>query len=598
MKANSPIEIDGRNLYYMFLAGANKIIENQSNLNKINVFPVPDGDTGTNMASTVRSVIDTLEPERSYKNMADSIAESTLLNARGNSGIIFAQFLYGMSCETGEFHTVTLNHFIESIKSSVKYVYKAVSNPVEGTMLTIIRTWAEFIDANKAKFSDFNQLFLKSKNILEASLEETKTKLEVLRKADVVDAGANAFFIFIQGMIELIKSKNIRNLIGHNQSSINFEELEEQIPQDVKFRYCTEGILKNISLEQEALSEIIQQYGDSVVVAGAKKTSRIHVHTDNPSLLFKELEKYGTITFQKADDMVRQSEAVYKRKAKIALVTDSACDLPAELFDEHQIHLLPLNINFGDNHYLDKVTIKSEQFYERLKNDKDFPKTSQINEISFRNLYSHLASHYDAIIAVHLTEKFSGTFHSSVKAAEKVSNEFGKKIAVIDSKNISGAIGLIVLRIAEAIERGEEFDKVVEKAKDWVSDTKIFVSVKTLKYMVKGGRVSPLKGMLAKLMNVKPIVSMDPDGKSEIFGKTYNQKTNMEKVIKHIKEISQSKKIWNYILLHANNIEGAAWFEREMEILSSKKPIATVNISPVVAASAGIGAASVAFMYE
>ena len=165
MKANSPIEIDGRNLYYMFLAGANKIIENQSNLNKINVFPVPDGDTGTNMASTVRSVIDTLEPERSYKNMADSIAESTLLNARGNSGIIFAQFLYGMSCETGEFHTVTLNHFIESIKSSVKYVYKAVSNPVEGTMLTIIRTWAEFIDANKAKFSDFNQLFLKSKNI-------------------------------------------------------------------------------------------------------------------------------------------------------------------------------------------------------------------------------------------------------------------------------------------------------------------------------------------------------------------------------------------------------------------------------------------------
>ena len=429
-------------------------------------------------------------------------------------------------------------------------------------------------------------------------MEETKTKLEVLRKADVVDAGANAFFIFIQGMIELIKSKNIRNLIGHNQSSINFEELEEQIPQDVKFRYCTEGILKNISLEQEALSEIIQQYGDSVVVAGAKKTSRIHVHTDNPSLLFKELEKYGTITFQKADDMVRQSEAVYKRKAKIALVTDSACDLPAELFDEHQIHLLPLNINFGDNHYLDKVTIKSEQFYERLKNDKDFPKTSQINEISFRNLYSHLASHYDAIIAVHLTEKFSGTFHSSVKAAEKVSNEFGKKIAVIDSKNISGAIGLIVLRIAEAIERGEEFDKVVEKAKDWVSDTKIFVSVKTLKYMVKGGRVSPLKGMLAKLMNVKPIVSMDPDGKSEIFGKTYNQKTNMEKVIKHIKEISQSKKIWNYILLHANNIEGAAWFEREMEILSSKKPIATVNISPVVAASAGIGAASVAFMYE
>ena len=116
--------------------------------------------------------------------------------------------------------------------------------------------------------------------------------------------------------------------------------------------------------------------------------------------------------------------------------------------------------------------------------------------------------------------------------------------------------------------------------------------------MIKGGRVSPLKGMLAKAMNVKPIVSMDADGNSLIFGKTYSQKSNMEKVIKHVREISENKRIWNYILLHANNPDGAAWYGKEMEALSSKKPLATVNISPVIGANAGIGAASVAFMYE
>ena len=102
------IEMDGRNLYYAFIAGARKIIENQVELNRINVFPVKDGDTGTNLAGTVRSVIESLRPHRSYKITADRIAEATLMNARGNSGIIFAQFFYGLSHETGEYKSVTL----------------------------------------------------------------------------------------------------------------------------------------------------------------------------------------------------------------------------------------------------------------------------------------------------------------------------------------------------------------------------------------------------------------------------------------------------------------------------------------------------------
>jgi dihydroxyacetone kinase-like predicted kinase len=136
------VEMDGRRLYYTFIAGARKVLENQVELNKINVFPVSDGDTGTNLASTIRAVIDSLQPHRSYKITADRIAESTLENARGNSGIIFAQFLYGMSSETGNLKTVTMKEFAESIKNSVKYIYDAVANPVEGTMLTVIKDWA------------------------------------------------------------------------------------------------------------------------------------------------------------------------------------------------------------------------------------------------------------------------------------------------------------------------------------------------------------------------------------------------------------------------------------------------------------------------
>ena len=145
---------------------------------------------------------------------------------------------------------------------------------------------------------------------------------------------------------------------------------------------------------------------------------RLHLHTNNPAGLFSELRNTGTLAFQKADDMIRQSEVVYNRKWKIALVTDSTCDLAQELIDNYQINMLPININFGENHYLDKITIQPEQFYTLLKENKDYPKSSQVNEKSFTNLYSHLASHYDSIIAIHLSDKLSGTFNSSQKAAQ------------------------------------------------------------------------------------------------------------------------------------------------------------------------------------
>ncbi len=216
---------------------------------------------------------------------------------------------------------------------------------------------------------------------------------------------------------------------------------------------------------------------------------------------------------------------------------------------------MPININFGENHYLDKVTLQPEQFYNLLSETNDHPKTSQINENTFVNLYSHLASHYDSVIAIHLSDQLSGTFFSSQKAARKISDEFGKPITVLNSRNLSGSLGLIMLRTAQAIESGFSHDEIVSLAEKWIQNTRIFVSVKTLKYMVRGGRVSAAKGLIARILNINPIVSLDETGKAILFDKTFSQKANMEKVMSHIRKINDSKKIWNYIVLHANNIK-------------------------------------------
>jgi len=154
------------------------------------------------------------------------------------------------------------------------------------------------------------------------------------------------------------------------------------------------------------------------------------------------------------------------------------------------------------------------------------------------------------------------------------------------------------LRVAQAIEAGLSHDEIVVQAERWINDTHIFVSVKTLKYMVRGGRVSYIKGFLANLLNINPIVSMDKKGNSFVFGNTFSQKSNMEKVMDHIYTICHDREVSNYIVLHAQNNDAAKWYAQKMNEFTGKTPVAVVNISPVIGSNAGIGTAAIALMFN
>ena len=590
--------INGKFLYYAFIAGGKEILQNQTEINRINVFPVNDNDTGTNLASTVRSVIDNIKPHRSYKTTVNNIADAALTGARGNSGVIFAQFLHGLSRETLNKPSITLPEFAESVKKSIPYIYEAIANPVEGTMLTVIKEWSDFLTAKKEAIHDFKNVIIDSIAVLEKSLAETTVKLKALQKSGFVDAGAKGFVLFIRGIIDFIKNGNIRNLVVESGEKISLIHTEEISTEEITHRFCTEAIIRNLNVNRSDLQKILVENGNSVVVAGSESMCRIHVHTNHPAELFHQLKDLGTITFQKVDDMIRQQEAVVRRKWNIALVTDSTCDLSQELIDYYQVHIVPLNLNFGDSHYLDKVTIQPDQFYDLLETRSEFPKTSQINEQTFTNLYSHLASHYDAIIGIHLTGQFSGTYANSVKAGERISKEFNKPVHIIDSKNLSGSLGLLVLKTARSIEAGKSLESILESLDKDVPESKIFVSVRDLKYMIRGGRVSKPKGIIARALGLNPVISMNENGKSILFGKTFSQEASLNRIYKHIKEISAGKTVWNYIILHAHNPEGAREAEEKMVEMTGLKPVSTVDISPVIGMHAGNGAIAISILFN
>jgi len=590
--------LDGKRLYYSFLAGAFNVFENQKMLNKMNVFPVPDADTGTNLASTFRSIVENTAPSNHIKQTAVAIAEAALTGARGNSGIIIAQFLYGMSNEIENKKEISLPDFAAAMKKAVDYAYQAISNPVEGTIITVLREWAEFIYQMKDKIESFEQLMHESLIKAQESLARTPELLKVLAKNNVVDAGAQGFVIFLEGINQLFQKENVKKILSFKTSPLDQEAFILEENEESEFRYCTEALVSLKSAEKSQIKTFLSNMGDSVVIAGPESRMRIHIHTNEPEAVFSHLADVSSILYQKVDDMVKQNEIAHRRKHDIALVIDSTCDIPKDYIEENQLHVVPLNVFFGESQFLDRLTITQEKFFHLLEKSEVYPTSSQPAIKDITNTFSYLSTHYESVIAIHISSVLSGTFANSKKASEKIQLENGKKIDVIDSKQTSAATGLVAMRIAEAIKDGMPHDEIVQKVGEWIPKSKLFVGAKSLTSFIKGGRVSPAKGFIGKLLNTKPIVSINEEGKALMIDKAFSYKGSLEKTMSHAREFIGDNKLWGYSIFHAQNPETANWYAHEIEKITGQKPRYTMEISPVLAISAGLGCVGVALLLE
>jgi len=593
--------LDGRSFYYAFLAGAQRIFENQSLLNKINVFPVADADTGTNLASTMRSIVDSPIPTNNVKMAATALADAALVGARGNSGIIFAQFLYGFGNEIENEENLTVENFSRSITKAVTYAYEAIANPVEGTMISVIREWAEFINTMKELIDDFVELLIKAFQVAKDSLADTTRQMEVLAKANVVDAGAKGFVLFLEGMIDFFQNRQTIRRLAIPMNDMILEDVQTDSHEEITHRYCCEALLAldlHPGETKETLRNAISEMGDSLVVAGSEKRLRIHIHSDNPIKLFEAISKKSSITYQKVDDMIMQQEMSHHRKFPIALVTDSTCDIPQEILEKYQISMIPLTLQVGASVYLDRTTIESEQFYNLLETSPVYPTTSQPSYKDFINKYSYLSSHYESTIGIHMSKQLSGTFSNSQRAAKAVSEQSGKKISVLNSNRLSSALGLTVLRAAEAIEEGKSHSEIVSEVESWNDKNHILVSAKTVKYLVKSGRLSHSKGVMGKLLGVNPIISVNNEGKAITFGKAYSEKGSMKLLMKEASKLLEKGMIWGYSISHIRNPETADWYASQMETLTGKKPLFINDCSPVLGVHGGPGTVVLSIMED
>ncbi len=588
-----------KNTFYLSLmAGAKSVLRHEDALNAINVFPVADGDTGTNLASLMQAILDESILQRDDKDKLKIIADRALEGARGNSGIIFAQYLNGLLLELDDSESdIDVDGLIDAIEKAVPYAYDAVSDPVEGTIITLMRDWSEALTTLKHKTTDLVVILSESFDSLRISLAATTEKLDVLRQNNVVDAGAKGFFHFVEGFMQYLRDGVMEEL---HEDRFDTTDPEEGKPEnrerfeDGDYRYCTEALITGRNLSATTIRQTLHGLGNSMVVAHNETKARIHIHTNAPHEVFFRLRDFGQIEQQKVDDMKRQHEVRNARKYETALVTDSIADLPQELVDKYQIQQIPLVLTIEGSDYYDKLTITAENFYQFMEGLQDYPKSAQPNLKHIQNFFSYLATYYKQIIVISVSSKMSGT-HNVFEQARKALDK-NVTLEVIDSKQNSGAQGLLVMRAAEMIDEGRAFNEIVDAVNTLRDKARILVSVKTLKYMVRGGRVSKVTGVIGKITNLKPVISIDETGEGIIFAKGFSVKMSTKKIFAHFERVHREHGIERYAIVHAKAPSRASEYIEKAKAITGMDPAYAMDISSIVAMNAGIGTVAIAYV--
>lgn len=304
-------QINGKKFKEMFVSGANNLQNNKDLVDKLNVFPVPDGDTGTNMSLTISYAIKELEKieDLDITNVGKALSKGSLMGARGNSGVILSQIIRGIAKSVEGKEVLTTKDFALSLRNGAETAYKAVIKPIEGTILTVIRESADYavkISKTESDFIKFLENVIKEAN---ESLKRTPELLKSLKEAGVVDSGGKGLVLIYEGMLSSLKG-NFINLLGSSQK-VNVVSNQGSISsEDIEFGYCTEFILESNKTDEIQMRDIMLNYGDSLAIVGDEGVIKVHVHTNNPGEVLQEALKFGQLITIKIENMRVQHENI------------------------------------------------------------------------------------------------------------------------------------------------------------------------------------------------------------------------------------------------------------------------------------------------
>ncbi len=507
--------VDGPRLARSVFAAADWVAAGRDEINRINVFPVPDGDTGTNFSLTLRAVADALRAlgDAPLSETTRTMARAAVLGARGNSGMMLAHFLLGFTDALGDRATATAPDIARAIRLGADRLYESLDDPREGTILTVAREAAIAAEPVAGTSPDIGEFMRRLLEEGELALARTPELLAVLKEAGVVDAGGKGFVRMLEGVVRYIHGDPILAGAELDQASpaLSVPAAGVDVTAEQDFQYCTEVLVRGEDLPPaHEVRAAMHAFGGSTVVALMGDILKIHVHTDTPEAVFSYAERWGRVDTTKADDMrVQHRVLAHAKRRAVAIVTDSSADLPDSVLDRHGIALVPLQVMFGNSTFRDRVELKPEEFYRRLRETAELPTTSQPTPAAFIQAFRGAREEADEVVAVLLGSNLSGTF-AAAQAAIRAGGIEG--VHLVDSRLASLGVGLLALRGAELAALGWSGTRIAAELTRIRVRSGMLLTVDRYDNLLRSGRISRGKAWLAGMLDVKPILSFDGEG--------------------------------------------------------------------------------------
>jgi len=577
-------EIKIEDLKKMMLAASKKIVLHQEEINRINVWPVADKDTGYNLAATLLGIEGVIN-QREYGSILEltrDIKEGAMVNARGNAGMIFTGYLIKFLEQIKSLDKVDGIKLSMAMRKGTKAAYRSIMNPTEGTILDAMKASGEkaYEWAKIKKERNIIKILDESQKAAKIALEETKEKLEILKQNDVVDAGALGFVKILEAGLESLK-QIIPSAENNERPAISELKSEERL----EYQYDMVFQIRKIKTsELEKLKEELGLLGNSIDILESEDRIKIHIHSNFPEKIKEKIVNFG-ISEWKVEDMAEQIRKISEKKP-LGLVVEEVADLPKEFLEKNGIIEIPFLTRFPDGEILKKENL-FKKLEEGVKTGRPLPTASAPSFKDFLLVYQRALDRFEEIIVITLSSKLSGAY-SSAKIARSMVKE-KKRISVFDCFSAEAGEGLAAFKIQELISQGKEKQEILEILKSFCPQIKVFGGLKDFTYLVRSGRFY-LPEILAKIISFFPKMGVwflfgIKEGKVRFFGIRFG-KDLVRILIKEVEKNQKGKDV-NIAIVYGKDPREALRLKKELEKRKNSRVLFVSQVSSAVGVYTG-----------
>jgi uncharacterized protein len=608
----------GQDLLRMFTRASTILQERAAAVDAINVFPVPDGDTGTNLLFTLQAAVQAASDEAQDHDGAPStacrvsaaMARGALEKARGNSGMLLSQLFRGLSLALDGRESCGARELAAAFRHADSLARSSLAAPVEGTIITVYADVSRALGERRGH-GGFTDALTAAVDAARRSVDRTPALMPLLRESGVVDAGAQGLLLVLEGALASRDSRDDAAPQAGSEGAVGTDSGPEPRlvrPQtaspaqggaregpapgvarggaaraDPEAGWCTSFFLSTPSLSVAEVRSRMAARAVSVIVAGDERAVRVHAHTADPDGLLRFAGTIGSVSGVDIQDLAAG-------RGRTAIITDSVADIPPPLARELGITIVPLALAFGSDMYRDGVDLDSDGFYTRLRAGGEFPLTSAPSPAVFARAIDAAAAAADEVLVITLSSRLSGTYNAALQGRELAAA--APRVRIMDSGWAAMGQGFMVIEAARAARAGAGIGQAMAAARAAAGRVGFLAAFDTLEFLRRGGRIGAASALLGSLVRIHPLIHLK-DGLVHPAGAAVSRRRAMDRLVGFARS-------WHRI--DALAVENSACQE-EADVLCDRlgslfprERILRTRMTPVIGAHTGPGLLVVAVM--